>query len=77
MRCGWDGRCDASWFDVDVTRGIGPYVWAGDAERGCNAGERGRFGDNVKCKRASESFGFADVGSGVSGSDEEEVDGSE
>jgi len=77
MRCGWGGYCDASWFDVDVPPSKGPCVWAGDAERGRKAGESGRFGENVKCERASESFGFADVGSGVSGSDEQDVDCSE
>ena len=46
-------------------------------ERGCKAGERGRFGENIKYERASVSFGFADVGSGVSGSDKEDADCSE
>jgi hypothetical protein len=56
---------------------IGPRTWTRDSERGSKAGERGRFGENVRWERASESFGFDDVGSGVSGSEEDDVDCSE
>ena len=45
--------------------------------RSGKTGERGRFGKKVRYERESESLGLDDVGSGVSGSDEEDVDCSE
>jgi hypothetical protein len=68
----WGRFSDPGWLEVDVNLRADPCIWAGDAERGRNAGERGRFGEKVRCDSVSESFGFEDVGSGVSGSDEEE-----
>jgi hypothetical protein len=64
-------------FDADIPPRVRPCSCARDAEWGGKAGERGRFGEKARCKRASESFGFDDVGLGVSGSDEEDVDCSE
>jgi len=62
---------------VDTPPRAGPSVYAGDEELGLKAGERGRFWEAVRWERASENFGFDDVGSGVSGSDEEDEDCSE
>jgi len=35
--------------------------------------ERGRFGEDIRCEKASENPGFTEGGSGLSGSDEESM----
>jgi len=63
--------------DVPPHPRVGTWGWAGKAERGGKPGERERFREKVRCERAPESFGLDAVDSGVSGSDEEDVDCSE
>lgn len=76
--CDCGGCRDKGWPEVDVTLRADSCRRTGVAARGRNAGERGLLGENVRCDKASESFGFDVVGSGVSGSDDDEdVDRSE